>query len=933
MSTEEKDIKIIDLNLFSGSSDIFRSAVGGYWKINSFEEGDTISFFEFYDDDIFYDASPYLSEIIRTEEDDLITTVSDDTILPTQKYPVRVIGVNDSVYSDKFWEVYWTGGTFGAETYEGIHSENIYDDYWFETALPYSKLEVNNLGDEIEVTNEIEISYDYNFYLKDYQNYVKTLDSELLIPNIYLTTMLNNGGTISDAIDMDGLLQEDDWQEERAFDSTILKFVSLEGTYPEDESDDLSTITSDRLYLVDLIDAGKPVTGRGTGRIHTLVDTDTVALYDLNLHQYLTSSVPLTPLSSSTTEYVKNALQNVMFDQEAIGGSALYDTLIWTKELSSNTLFPYYVKINFTPRTHSEMLSVNEDSGIFESPDTPVLFAESLINNRYSSKFLKSLKEAFSDEVDAITSTTEEYVMAQEYYSSEKNLLTQVKTAENTSFRIVDYFDLWKYSYENYESMTDNCYFVGEKSISRVAAMDTTGTYRYINSSSSLGVLRDTLRYLTDDGAGPVTGPDPFEDDIDMEDLLNGWSSSGKYNETIAYRIEKIGGPGTGDFKTQNVLQNFWIFNSTNLVDTVSLFDTQIKYGEEYTYNVYKYVIVAGVKYGFSDLVLSKTTSKVTETDADTGEETTTYYLEFYDPATGEITESLYDSSEGTTTSGEYNYLADFNVALQPTIKIFEIPVYSKTLKILDHPPNGLNLNPFFFVDDSQIIGFTADYDEFFEQEYPTTISSADETLKEEYLNANDMSEDHDLTLESRSQQRQLQIYRLSEMPTAYTDFENNLISTIDLLLEDSIYTLSNTIFYDKIRTNQKYYYFFRILNENEMPGQISEIYEAELINDGGYTYGVFDLVFAEDLEVDNFTNPSIVFKKLIQLQPNMSQIDFDDEGINYEDTAENQLINMKLGTSEDLIWDKTFKIRLTSKKTGKKIDLNVTYKYEHDSN
>ena len=34
----------------------------------------------------------------------------------------------------------------------------------------------------------------------------------------------------------------------------------------------------------------------------------------------------------------------------------------------------------------------------------------------------------------------------------------------------------------------------------------------------------------------------------------------------------------------------------------------------------------------------------------------------------------------------------------------------------------------------------------------------------------------------------------------------------------------------------------------------------------------------------------------------------------------------VNVGVAEDLIWGKTFKIRLTSKKTGKKIDLNITY-------
>ena len=39
------------------------------------------------------------------------------------------------------------------------------------------------------------------------------------------------------------------------------------------------------------------------------------------------------------------------------------------------------------------------------------------------------------------------------------------------------------------------------------------------------------------------------------------------------------------------------------------------------------------------------------------------------------------------------------------------------------------------------------------------------------------------------------------------------------------------------------------------------------------------------------------------------------------------QINNLKVGQADELIWDKTFKLRLTSKKTSRKIDLNITYK------
>ena len=45
-----------------------------------------------------------------------------------------------------------------------------------------------------------------------------------------------------------------------------------------------------------------------------------------------------------------------------------------------------------------------------------------------------------------------------------------------------------------------------------------------------------------------------------------------------------------------------------------------------------------------------------------------------------------------------------------------------------------------------------------------------------------------------------------------------------------------------------------------------------------------------------------------------------------FNETAQSQLRKVFAGSADDLIWGKTFKVRLTSKKTGKKIDLNITY-------
>ena len=50
-----------------------------------------------------------------------------------------------------------------------------------------------------------------------------------------------------------------------------------------------------------------------------------------------------------------------------------------------------------------------------------------------------------------------------------------------------------------------------------------------------------------------------------------------------------------------------------------------------------------------------------------------------------------------------------------------------------------------------------------------------------------------------------------------------------------------------------------------------------------------------------------------------------------FTENSYTQLENVNIGDTEleDPIWGKRFKIRLTSKKTGKKIDLNITYNLE----
>ena len=958
MSIEEKEVKIIDLNLFSGSADTYRTAIGSYFQTVDVEttEGTTTTTgqeVEFTDFSWSNPLSNPLDDILKNTWSSIQTQIiSEDVIIPTVKYAVRHFASVANWKDDTFWRIFWIGGSYGDETYPAIYNETVWDNYWFETAIPYSQTEANTLVEKSSVSNKIQISCEYNHYLPEYQSYAAEQTSELLIPNMYLIEMFNTGLGISATTDPEGLFTVEDSVTERVFDGEIQKFVSLQGLYDTSETESELGNVNELLADKNTVYVADPNASDDTGT--SVVE----GLSNYALHGYLTQSVPFTTLSASTLEYVENSLQNIFFDQHSIYGGTANPTFINME--TNKELFPYYVNINFPARnpsslhspdeifqaTYSEDLHYEFDFlvGANQSPATygyNTFFVEDLSDNNYSSKFLKTLKEVFGDEAPPVTPVTQDYAYSQDYQSSSIDGVVddRVVNVETVSIRGVDYLEMLTYAYNQYKTLTNNCYFVGEKLIDREIAMDQTGTYRYLNSKNAMRVIEKIVGRL--DKANQ-SWPDMFDTDMSFEDAMNGWrAGGGKYNETVAYRIEKIGGPPSGDSLTQNTLQNFWVFNSINLND-VNLFDSQVKYGEEYTYNVYAYVVSAGIKYKFSDLRLTR------QVNHDEDNTVTPYCLEWYNPMTDEAASSLapYDNNivpsiaandssveSGVLLNSEFPALADVNFNYEPSLRLLEIPLFSKTLKVLDNPPNPLALDPFHLLNASQTLGFEARYETFVPRLFPKVISSEDEKTKQEYLNAKDLIGEDEIVEETISQHRYLEVYRVSEKPSSYADFADNLVTTLDMKIQDSIYTLPSTVFYDTITTNQKYYYIFRTLNENGMIGQLSEIYEAELVNDGGYTYSTFDVLFEEDLEEEIFINPSLTFKKLIQLQPNMSQISFNDENVNYEDTAASQMANMTIGTADDMIWDKTFKIRLTSKKTGKKIDLNVTYKYETESN
>jgi len=791
-------------------------------------------------------------------------TLNESVLNPNKVFAVRVTGDDERVRNDDDWKAIWLGGTYGKKTYTPVYNEVILRNMNLSISMPYSKIEETKLTSDY-ATDVIEIGYSYQQYSPFYQDTVAQYTSELQIPSY---TIMKDLSRWEKQEDISAIYPEE-----------LINYISRENTYP----------AINELFVFNAKNLPEDIPKAEQETNQTLISKNTNLSVD-----YLQSAVFSAPLSSSTISWTEDKLRNVLFDHNA-------NTNLNNLGVQESKL-PYYVKISFPGKPKGEI-------------------GQEIENNKFSSKLIKLLYKSFSGEIEGLTPQQSSFVLNKEYYTgSLSDGISKASEATTTTLREIDYISMLTYAYRNFESNDIGCLFVGGSDPYRASANESGGIYRHINTIVSSKTLKGGLDFLKNPA------------NIDINDFSDLYSDTERHTEVIAYRVEKIGGAGSGDANTQNTLQNYWFINS-DLKETFEFIDNQIKYNTDYTYNVYYYVLSFGIEYQYSNLLLSRDLGFTNSSDQ--------YAVEMYTPSTDEATDELYDSDNndsfdkqagggyGTNAQiySDFKYVADFNLSYQPVMKIIEIPVYSKTLRVLEHPGNELDVVPFQNINQSQKLGFDFTYGVFNNRHFPSTISNDDNTYKQNYLNANDILETSIIRKQSISKPRYIEIYRLEDRPMAITDFDQNLIATLDLKIENQDATYTKDFFEDTVKTNKKYYYLFRVLNEQRVLSHTTDIYEAELINDGGYYFAVYNIIFESELDQKIFNNPSKEFKKLFQLQPNLSQVALDTTNIDFSDEAQNQKANLIIGTADDLIWDKTFKIRLTSKKTGRKIDLNITYR------
>ena len=433
---------------------------------------------------------------------------------------------------------------------------------------------------------------------------------------------------------------------------------------------------------------------------------------------------------------------------------------------------------------------------------------------------------------------------------------------------------------------------------------------------------------------------------VTYKDFLEGKKSLCA-SETLIYKLVKYSTSPTNP-REREIIQNYF-FANTNEIDMINFVDTQVKYGKYYQYELYAYDVVYGSKFLFK-----------------------TRFASF-----PEYRDTLIPSRNGEGgTLGFYS----FNVDTQPNVKIVEYPinVYDWQQKIgprrtqlgqyavpalnsrpdltvggvsypisrvQDFPPvapEGSILS-FKNTNNKVLINLSPGVGEYLEQDalkYIPFDSEEEQELGEiaaaQRLSGLQQSTGKISYRETKGAVKMF-IYRTDIIDTTvakqedlYKSFSGNVHKILELSdLASSENRALAYDFMDDIEPNRKYYYTFRTENYRGQKSNPGPIYEVELrVQEGFYTPIIQEFI-------PQITTSKMPFKQMVRyLEIKGSDL----QVLPFNEVSQNSgFANSRTGlfsaekslvpqVGEDGILGNKFIVRITSRDTGRKVNVVINF-------
>tara|TARA_R100001594_G_scaffold146439_1_gene197844 strand:+ start:594 stop:3815 length:3222 start_codon:yes stop_codon:yes gene_type:complete len=407
-----------------------------------------------------------------------------------------------------------------------------------------------------------------------------------------------------------------------------------------------------------------------------------------------------------------------------------------------------------------------------------------------------------------------------------------------------------------------------------------------------------------------------------------------KYNEILAFRLSKH----EVDENNQPIpkaIQNIYFPNTRTAINYI---DSQVKYGKKYHYQIHAITLVIGLKYFYRN-----PTKPVLEN---------THTAEQLDAS-----KKVIAGSDPTIAKSGFAFWSQMELVVQPDVVIAEVPYATLgTINMISAPPVGPSVQFFTYKKDIDSNNDTTPTMDIFLQNstvshtvLPKPIEDTDFEYYQDVLAAQNLSGDDagKIFFSADDPVAAYRVYRLETKPLDLVDFANSYEKHNSLEEE-------NILINQNLEYNKKYWYTFRSEDIHGGVSNPTHIYEIELVSlsDGlseTTPVAIYPVIKSYAIE-EFFTGTPYPkkksFKKYIHIRPavNQERLQMDSysgaESANDVEPVFGENIPQKNGAPLYVIGEKQadgnynlkrkVKIRLTSKATGRKIDLNVNFNHIH---
>jgi len=355
------------------------------------------------------------------------------------------------------------------------------------------------------------------------------------------------------------------------------------------------------------------------------------------------------------------------------------------------------------------------------------------------------------------------------------------------------------------------------------------------------------------------------------DDIFSGKKA---YQETLLYTVQKK------KTKSNKVIQNYIFFNS-NSDEIFKYVDSQIKYGEEYTYEVKAHKAVFGTSYQYSNITRTNDSVK-------------------------------------------------FNVLSIPDIRIIEVPYYTKSIMVLDSPPivPEIQIYPYRDLQDRILIELNNGIGET--HDVPVSIKESDELIIENMIKYSVDKDVNKIRYKSDDIPEYFEAYRIDKEPKSYRDFEGHMIKKINTKIDTT--RVSNVSMVDIVGENKEAYYTFRTIDNHGNMSNPTDIYMVKLITHGDRVMPIIEShnIDYYKAKLEDYKQKEKSLKRFIMIKPAVQQEIIDPVMSGFEDLYGVEEVesntSQRFGVVPVSVWGKNYKLRVKSKSTGRMIDINFKF-------